>query len=68
MFGNVVKNTVKRIQRTGSLNKTDSEGFEEKKHQNKIYSQITEFSCQREGSSKLKTIYNKMELSEIELR
>lgn len=31
MFGNVVKNTVKRIQRTGSLNKTDSEGFEEKK-------------------------------------
>lgn len=68
MFGNVVKNTVKRIQRAGNLNKTGSEGFEEKKQQNKIYSQITEFSCQREGSSKLKTIYNKMELNEIELR
>ena len=31
MFGNVVKNTVKRIQRAGNLNKTGSEGFEEKK-------------------------------------
>lgn len=68
MFGNGVKNTVKRIRRARSLNKTDSEGFEEKKHQNKIYSQITEFSCQREHSSKLKTIHNKMELNEIELR